>query len=289
MHTKLIIPITALAIGALACGPISVNVNVPRLTTGPTETFTVNEPLPDTKSVTDVTLEMGAGELNLTGGGEGLMEGDIKYNVADWKPTLTSTLNGSTSSLLLKQDDTKMNGFPDNDVINKWSLKLGEAPMNLTLHAGAYQGDLDLSGVPLRNLTINDGASQSEVSFDTLNPEEMDTFEYDSGASSVTLKGLANANFETMKFNGGAGDYTLDFSGDLQRDATVTVNGGVGNLKIIVPSDTAVKVVVEHGIGSVDTTGTWQVSGDEYETSGSGPVLTITVKMGVGSLDLVSK
>lgn len=289
MNTKLIIPVTALAIGALACGPISVNVNVPKLTTGPTETFTVNEPLPDTKSVTDVTLEMGAGELDLAGGAEGLLEGDIKYNVADWKPSLTSTLAGSTSSLLLKQDDTHINGFPDKDVINKWSLKLGDAPMNLTLHAGAYQGDIDLSGVPLRNLTINDGASQSDVRFDTLNPEEMDTFEYDSGASSVTLEGLANANFETLKFNGGAGDYTLDFSGDLQRDATVIVNGGVGSIKIIIPSDTAAKVTVEHGIGSIDTTGTWTISNDVYETGSSGPELTITVKMGVGSLELVSK
>jgi uncharacterized protein DUF2154 len=31
-------------------------------------------------------LRMGAGELNLTGGAHALMEADITYNVADWKP-----------------------------------------------------------------------------------------------------------------------------------------------------------------------------------------------------------
>ena len=31
-------------------------------------------------------LKMGAGELNLTGGADQLMEGDFSYNVSDWKP-----------------------------------------------------------------------------------------------------------------------------------------------------------------------------------------------------------
>jgi hypothetical protein len=41
--------------------------------------------LKDARSV-GADLRMGAGELNVTGGTDALMEADFAYNVADWKP-----------------------------------------------------------------------------------------------------------------------------------------------------------------------------------------------------------
>jgi hypothetical protein len=117
----------------------------------------------------------------------------------------------------------------------------------------------------------------------------MDRLVYETGASSVTLTGLANANFADMEFNGGAGDYELDFSGDLQRDATVKVVAGLSSLRITVPAGTNVRIDVGGGLHDVDTQGSWSAGGDTYETSGSGPQLTIEVDMGAGSLTLVSQ
>ena len=283
MKRLILCAVAVLSLAALACSFITIN--IPRLKTGPTETLTVSEPLPDA-SVVDVTLKMGAGELKVSGGAEGLVEGEIQYNVAAWKPTITN----DGDSLTIQQGDTNGQiGIPENDVVNQWDLKLGNAPMNLTINAGAYDGALDLSGVPLRNLEINDGASDAVVTFDSVNPEEMETLVYETGASSVDLTGLANANFAEMTFAGGAGDYTLDFSGELQRDATVQVTAGVSSLRIVIPSGTAAKVTVRGGLNDVDTDGDWTTSGDTYETSGDGPTLTIAVEMGVGSLTLVNK
>jgi hypothetical protein len=285
MNKKLWIPFTVLALAALACGPVNITVNIPKVTTGPTQTFTVNEPLPDSKSAVDVTLAMGAGEFNLSGGGDGLLNGAVQYNVPEWKPTLTR----GTTSLTLEQGQNDVNGLPGSDVINRWDLKLGNAPMNLTVRAGAYRGEMDLSGVPLQSLDINDGASDSTVVFSSLNPEKMSTFTYRSGASSVNLRGLAWANFKSMEFDGGAGSYSLDFTGNLQQDADVTINGGVGSLMISVPKSTAARVMVTRGLGSVSSDSGWTSSGDTYSTSGKGSTLTITVKMGVGSLELVTR
>jgi len=117
----------------------------------------------------------------------------------------------------------------------------------------------------------------------------MDELRYETGASSVTLTGLANANFTDLIFKGGAGDYTLDFSGTLQRDASVDVTTGVSSLRIVIPEGMTAKVTVDSAISDVDTEGTWTTSGDTYETSGSGPTLTINVDMGVGSLKLVTE
>lgn len=286
MKRYFLLPVAALALAALACS--SININIPRLKTGPTETFTINEPLPEGNEVVDVTISMGAGKLKLAGGAEGLAAGEVRYNVEEWKPTVTN----QDGHLTIEQGSAKDNiGIPEDGdkVVNEWDLKLGDVPMYLVLNAGAYDGTVDLSGLRLRHLEINDGASNAEVLFDSVNPEEMDKLAYKTGASTVKLTGLANANFTEMDFTGGAGSYTLDFSGELQRDATVNVKAGASTVRIVVPEGVAAKVTVTGGLNSVDADSGWEKSGDTYEISGDGPALTFDVEMGVGTLELVSK
>ncbi len=286
MDRSIWIVITALAGASLAC---SVDLpDVPRLKTGPTETLTLNEAAPADDIVPSVILNMGAGRLDLSGSSESLLSGEIQYNVAEWKPTVTNVAGLVT----VTQGDSGDNiGIPESgaQVVNEWTLQLGNVPMNLTVNAGAYDGLLDLSGVPLHSLSINDGASKAEVRFDSLNPEVMETLAYKSGASTVKLVGLANANFTTLTFDGGAGDYTLDFSGALQQDATVKITSGVSNVRIVIPAGMTAQVDVEGAISNVSTEGTWTVNDKHYEVTGSGPTLTITVQIGVGNLTLVSE
>ena len=126
--------------------------------------------------------------------------------------------------------------------------------------------------------------------FDSLNPEPMDTQTYQTGVSQVTLSGLGNANAEEIEFTGGAGDYELDFSGDLQRDLHVKVTAGVSSLKIVVAKGTPVRVEVSGGVNDVNTDGVWDVEGNTYTTAGSdGPTIVIDLEMGVGSVTLTEK
>jgi hypothetical protein len=290
MQRKILAVLAAISLAALACN-INLdlpNVNVGGVETGPEQTVAIAEPAPEAGvEVVAVTLNMGAGQLNLTSGGSGLLAGEIRYNVADWEPTITNT--GDTLIIEQGDDDDTINLPGGDDVINEWTLALGEVPMNLEVNAGAYEGNLALGGVPLRDLEINDGASSTTVTFDTPNPEEMDRLSYKTGASSVTLTGLANANFEDMNFDGGAGEFELDFSGDLQRDSAVHVTAGLGSVRIVVPAGTTTRVEVTGGLNDVNTQGSWTASGDVYETTGSGPTLTIEVDMGAGSLNLISQ
>jgi hypothetical protein len=277
-----LLAVAALGAASLAC---SVDLGIPRLQTGPTETLSIAEPLPEDVEVVDLTINMAAGELDLTGGGEGVLSGEVRYNVEEWTPELEN--NGDTVNLIQGREDTNI-GLPTNgsSIINDWELQLGDIPYELTVSAGAYDGTLDLGGVPLRRVEIRDGASSAEVSFDSLNPEEMSRLSYDTGASSVTLSGLGNSNAAEVDFNGGAGEYTLDFSGELQRDMAVTVKAGVSSITIRVPAGTAVEVRVDSALSDVNVNGGWSQSGDTYSLSGSGPTITIDVDMGVGSLTL---
>src|SRR5215210_7624710 len=48
-------------------------------------------------------LKMGAGELNLTGGADRLMEGEFSYNVSEWKPEVSYDVNAKKGELVVKQ------------------------------------------------------------------------------------------------------------------------------------------------------------------------------------------
>jgi hypothetical protein len=117
----------------------------------------------------------------------------------------------------------------------------------------------------------------------------MDSFQYSTGASQIEILGLGNANLSSMDFEGGAGQYTLDFSGNLQRSANITIRAGVSDIRIIVPAGTPVEARVSGGLNNVGMEGTWTVNNGTYTTSGTGPALTITVEMAVGNLTLVNR
>jgi hypothetical protein len=156
--------------------------------------------------------------------------------------------------------------------------------MDLVISAGAYDGTLELGGLSLRSLEVKDGASDVDLSFSEPNPIEMSVLRYATGASDVRLTGLANANFSTLTFSGGAGNYTLDFSGELQQDAVVTIDSGLGNLSLIIPADVPAKVTVESAAVNINHGSSWSQNGKDYTQKGKGPTLTVIVKMAAGNL-----
>jgi hypothetical protein len=272
----------AAVLTALAC---SFSFNVPRADTGEVQVVSIDEPLPSAGTDVDVEIHLGGGTLDLAGGASGLAEGSIRFNVEEWRPTVERT----ATSLRIEQGDPAAGLTLGDGVINEWSLRLGDVPMALTIRAGAYSGSMDLSGIPLRRLDVSDGASDVRLGFTSPNPEEMQSFSYQTGASTVSLTGLGYANFSDMTFSGGAGTYTLDFSGGLSRDANVTLESGVSSVRLEVPAGTAAEVVVGGALNNVSTIGAWAQSGETYRLEGAGPTLRIFVDMGVGSLALVAE
>jgi hypothetical protein len=182
----------------------------------------------------------------------------------------------------------EIEGIPsfEDDLVNEWDLQLADAPMSLSIQAGAYTGNFELGGLSLEKLAISEGGSDLTGTFSALNQVEMSSFTLSTGGSNMTLKGLANANFEQMNFKSGAGDYTLSFDGSLQRDANVTIDTGAATVNIIVPEGVNAQVTFDGGLSSVNADGGWVQDGEVYTLSGNGPTLTITVIMGMGTLNL---
>jgi hypothetical protein len=275
--------IVVLALVSMGCG-LTINIPSETFTTGATQTMTINVPAPAV-DVANVTLDFGAGELTLNPGAAALIEGVATYNITKLKPEITVTggnVRVSTGKLEIK-------GFPNihtNDLKNEWDLQLGPQAMRLEINAGAYQGRFELGGLALHDLEVNDGAADVRLKFSQPNKAQMDNLRYSTGASNVELSGLANANFSKMVFRGGAGSYTLDFSGQLQRDALVTVESGISQVVIIVPEGVSATVSFTGGLANITAQGDWEKSGNNYLLEGSGPKLTITITMGAGDIEL---
>ncbi len=161
--------------------------------------------------------------------------------------------------------------------------------MNLSLQAGAYDAKIDLSGIPLQRLDIEDGVSETEVRFDSLNPETMTSLTYTTGASDVTFVGLSNANFTEMNFEGRLGTYNFDFTGTLEQDATVNIKAPFSTIRILVPAHIFAEVFVKDATSQVKMENAWVINEDSYVHGESGNKLNIVIEMSMGSLFLVNE
>lgn len=271
-----------LMLASLACKAPSPGNN---MKAGPVETQEIYVQSPDGVDAMDLDLEFGAGELNIEPGAENaLVDGLATYNIAGLAPDVN--VQGDSASITQGNIEDAHFWNLEGDLKNDWDLRLGAFPVRLKITAGAYEGNFEFGGLSIEELVVQDGAADVKLSFDEPNLIEMSLLRYQTGASTVELTGLANANFDEMEFQGGAGDYTLDFSGELLRDAEVRIDAGISAVRILVPEGMNVELTFDGGLSSVDVDGDWQQDGGKYVQSGSGPTLTIRVDMGAGSLKL---
>jgi hypothetical protein len=226
-----------------------------------TETETVE--LGDAESV-EVEIEMGAGELDVSGGASELLDATFTYNVEELNPEATF----SNGKLVVRHDDVKEGIgtlFDLDDYRNEWDLRLNEdVPMEMSIDLGAGRSSLAVGGLALTSLVVNAGAGNVDLDV--------------SGSQSLT----------TLDFNMGAGEITLDLTGEWQDDLAATIKGGVGEMNLRLPSDVGVRVNVDTGVGSVDISGLTK-DGDIYTNDAYGDsdvTLRIDIDGGVGQINL---
>lgn len=283
-QVKLLAIVAVVALASIACN-FTVNTPVRNISIGSLETYEFNVPQPEAGESSEVDIKFGAGELFISpSDSDALISGEAEYNVEEFEPKVT--VRGT--EVEISQEINEFNIIPirGEDLKNTWDLKLGNYPMALQIAAGAYRGEYNLGGLALSDLHIAEGAADTRLDFSEANPIVMESLRFETGASQAALTGLANANFEKMEFRSGAGDYRLEFTGDLMRDGEVEIKSGLGNLVLVVPEGTAATVEVSSGLTNINVSGDWRSRGGEYSLEGEGPQLVITVEMGAGNLEL---
>lgn len=282
MKKQVVMLISVLLLATLACSLQRFQVE-----TGEPQIVFVNEPITDKNLESQLVFKMGGGNFIITPGADGLVTGSIKYNVAAWAPEF---IRRDQYFEIRQENPFRINTIPIGNVENTWELGLNSAlPINLTIEGGASENNFDFSGVTLTNLKITQGASDTTIQFNHPNPVVMQDFTFTTGASSARLLGLANANFKRMTMSGGAGNYTLDFSGNLSQDAVVDVKAGVSNFTIIIPAGIKAIIVNNGAVINVNTQGTWLLTDQTYTTLNEGFTLRINLDLSVGNVTLIHK
>ncbi|MEN8240976.1 MAG: toast rack family protein [Chloroflexota bacterium] len=290
MKTKQILFFAAasLALASLACG-VTLTLPEDAIDIGPLESETISVSVPHPGETTSVLIQFGAGDLFIhPGAPDALITGLATYNVDGLQPEVST----SGEEVSIKQDTFEYNitGLPNyGDVENTWDLYFNASPLELEVRTGAVKGEFEFGGMAVQELKIFTGASTINLAFSSPNLTPMSQFRYTTGASSATLTGLSNANFSLMNFQGGVGSYTLDFSGVLQRDATVEADAALSNMTINIPPGIPAVVNVEGTLNNVVVRGNWGGAENTYSLAGSGPTLVINVKIGAGNLNLTNE
>lgn len=282
-YTRLLIAISILALLASAC--VIVN-PMPRSTSGAPTEVPISIDVPSGKGPVNLNIKFPAGSFELTTGSSKLVEGMARFTHERYAPVIEHTV---ADTFTLRTDRTRLKDFPSDNESNTWNLILGNHPLNLSIEIGAYDGKMTFDSYALQKLEIREGASRSQVKFTAQNKLEMESFSYQTGASNLEITGVGYTSTSNFKFEGGAGNYRIDFSGDLTKDLNADVRVGLGATKLIFPADRNVIVDVTSGLNSINTVGSWSIDGKTYSKTGNpGPTIKVFIESGAGTLDLIA-
>jgi len=184
----------------------------------------------------DLYVKFGIGEINLESGEGDVFKGNFQYGNGILEPKIQYNTLESKGVLMLSQGIRKDINllFP---LQNTWSIELPEnVPMRINVNSATCNGNMDLSGLQVKELSLLSGVSNLSIFFNRLNTVVLDKINIKTGASKLEMNGLANANFDRMEFSGGAGKYIFDFSGVLKNKSKIKINVAAAKVILKIPS-----------------------------------------------------
>lgn len=186
-----------------------------------------------------VTLEMGAGDLNLSGGSSHLLEADFDYRTSSGAPRVDYSVSGTTGELRISQDDSNNHIHTTSD--NNWTLHLAnDIPVEIKIDMGAGHGNLRLRDIDVTRLNLDMGAGQVDVDLTGDRKSDL-TADIEGGVGEANIRlpknvgvivnasgGIGTIDAHGLKHDGE--EYTNDLYGKSPVTIHLKVEGGVGRI-----------------------------------------------------------
>lgn len=237
-----------------------------RFQVGSLETITKTIELGDAE-ILRADIRMGIGEIEISGGAEDLMEAVFNFNVDELEPNISYDVSGTKGELIVEHEDTNGLAIGDyDDVQSEWILQFNDdVPVDMKLSIGAAKGTLDLQGIALTNLNIEVGAGDTEI---WLGDNDLRELDIEMGAGELTLDLTGNwerdlsaeitagvghlvvylpsdigvvidiemgvASLETSGLSKDGSRYTNDAYGESDVTLLLDIQGGIGQIELIV-------------------------------------------------------
>lgn len=191
---------------------------------------------------TKVSIAVGVGKLNVTGGAGGLLDARFEYNLADWKPEVSYEVEEGFGRLTIEQPASVVGATWPSNVRYEWNLKLSDkVPMDLDVEMGVGKMDIDTRGINLRHLKVHAGVGEGRIDLSGTTADL--TADVEAGIGKLKLLvpsdvgvrveaegGIGHIQAKGLTSNGEA--WTNDAWGKSKASILIKVEGGIGEVEI---------------------------------------------------------
>lgn len=130
-----------------------------------------------------------------------------------------------------------------------------DVDLTLDLTLGAADAAVELGGLRVTGLRLQNGASRTALRFSRPNATRCETALIEAGAAQLEVTGLGNSRCERIRVEGGVGKMTLDFDGAWRDDTDVSVRMAVGELVLRLPRDVGVQLTLDRFLSAFEPAG----------------------------------
>ena len=189
------------------------------------------------------------------------------------------------AQLKMGAGELKLTGGADQLMEGDFSYNVAEWKPDVSYDVSGDEGELVVKqgGAEGSNLT-GEARNEWDIRLNDELPTDL-VVQLGAGESDLDLDSLA---LKGLKLQMGAGKTTVDLTGDYAQSFNASIQGGVGEATVELPSEVGVKAKAQGGLGKINAEGLKRV-GDSYVNDAYGEsdvTLNVEVQGGVGEINL---
>lgn len=248
-----------------------------------------SQPASGEKSIR-VSVRLNIGTLEVEPGpADQAYELDLEYNELAFEPQLSYEVQDQIGRLHFELSGE---GRSVAKVVKtRLNLRLNpEIPLDLQAATGVGESQIDLSGMTVKSLRLENGVGETELFLLKPNRSTCEHITLRSGVGSLKVTGLGNLRFEHLDFQGGVGGSTLDFSGSWDQAGSAEIDVGIGGIEILLPRNIGAEVEFSKSFLSNISLSGFQQRGRHLYVSDNieqaDKILRLKIRAGIGGVDI---
>jgi hypothetical protein len=251
-----------------------------------------------------VKIEIGVADLLMERvQGDNLLEAKIHYKTKRGEPRIRYDRSGDVGYLTIKSPEAdnedeengkSIRGLNSGD--ETWELRFSpKVETSFEIEVGLVDGEINMTGLKVNDLSISAGLSDLELTFDEPNPVRMRELAIECGLGDFKAYNLGNANFERARLESGLGSIRADMAGAWKMpEVEMSVEVGLGSARLEIPEALGLEVNADDNfLSSLDLdlamreVRSGRHRSDNWETAACR--LIINADVGLGSLKVETK
>ena len=241
------------------------------------------------EEVIEANLQLHVGQLTLEAGApEQAYELHLSYNEEAFEPKVNYRRS-------------ERGGYLDFELQGEGKVRLhsGKTRLNVRLNpnthlkihikTGVGQNVIDFSGLKLRELDIEAGVGETQLSMLSPNSIVCRSLAIENGVGALEVTGLGNFGCQQLEFRGGVGAAIIDFSGEWETPGQVEIKVGIGGVEIKLPRDLGVELKVRKSfLSGIDMKGFRKTDGGYLSENfdQASKKMQLDISAGIGGIEI---